>query len=58
MERQTQTGLCALGETPILSQLLRKGFLDVDKLQGTLSLRVEEVIRYLKGCLLGDTSSG
>ena len=58
MERQTQMGLCVLGETPVLSQLLRTGFLEVNKLQGRLSVRAEEVIRYLKGCLVGDTSSG
>ena len=57
MERQTQMGLCDLGETPALSQLLRKGFLEVDKLQRTLSVRAG-VISYLQGCLEGDASSG
>lgn len=57
-DKQIQTGLCVLGETPILSQVLRKGFLEVDKLKRMLSVRMEEVIRYLRGCLEEETSSG
>lgn len=45
-------------ETPILSQMLRKGFLEVNKLKRMLSVRMEEVIRYLRGCLEEETSSG
>lgn len=53
VETQIDTGLCVLGEIPILSQLLRKGFLEVDTLLSVrlLSVRMEEVIKYLRGCL-------
>lgn len=38
-----------MGENPILSQVLRKGFLEVDKLKRMLSVRLEEVVRYFEG---------
>lgn len=51
-------GVVCLGGSPSPLPVAQKGFLEVDKLQGRLSVRAEEVIRYLRGCLVGDTSSG
>lgn len=46
-----------MGETPILSQLLRKGFLETEKLKEILSVSVEDVIGSWRGCL-EEISSG